>query len=208
MKIKDVKMRNILFVTCFLFSFSTPLFAKDASAYPSPKGEMQSTLDELVTIVTGNPGDENLSVRREKMHDVIAPRFDFREMAKRSLGAKWKSITTEEQEEFVSLFSDLLARTYLGRIENVEKDMVSVNGEKIKFPRALVKTMVDYKGDQFPIDYKLLHSSENGWRVYDVIIENIGLVSNYRNEFSGILRKEKFPGLINRLKEKNDNAKS
>lgn len=175
----------------------------------APKVEMQNTLDQLVDIVSSNAGEENLETRRSKMREAIEPKFDFEEMAKRSLGAPWKSISEEERDEFVELFSELLARTYIGRLENVEKDMVTIQSELVKYPRALIKTSVLFKGDRFPIDYKLLHSKEaqangtTGWRVYDVIIENIGLVSNYRNEFAGIIRKEKFPGLLAKLREKN-----
>jgi phospholipid transport system substrate-binding protein len=79
--------------------------------------------------------------------------------------------------------------------------MVKVESENIESSKAVVKTVVLSKGDTFPIDYKLM--LENGqWRVYDVVIENIGLVANYRNEFSGIIRKDKFPGLMERLRKK------
>jgi phospholipid transport system substrate-binding protein len=69
-----------------------------------------------------------------------------------------------------------------------------------------VKSTVEYKGDTFPIDYKLLYSEGSGWQVYDVIIENIGLVANYRSEFAGVIRKEKFKGLLERLRDKIDKA--
>lgn len=173
----------------------------------SPKAEMQKTIEQLVDLVEKYPGDENLSVRHEQMREVIGPKFDFDEMAKRSLGAKWKSISATERTEFVDLFSELLATTYLGRIENVERNMVTVKEEKLRMPRALVKTTVDYKGDLFPIDYKLLNG-DKGWRVYDVIIENIGLVANYRSEFAGIIRKHKFSGLLDKLRQKNAGEES
>jgi phospholipid transport system substrate-binding protein len=168
----------------------------------SPKVEMEKTLEALVQIVEKLPGEENLTARHVEMRKVIGPKFNFEEMAKRSLGAKWKTISKGERTEFVDLFSELLAKTYLGRIENVERNMVVVKEEKLKFPRALVKTTVDYKGDLFPLDYKLLNTDGN-WRVYDVIIENIGLVANYRSEFAGIIRKHKFSGLLEKLRTKN-----
>lgn len=192
----------VLLVSAFIPPFA---WAEDA---PSPKSEMETTLNSLVAIVEANHGAEQRQVRRDKMRDVIEPKFNFEEMAKRSLGAKWKEINQTERTEFVDLFSELLATTYLGRIENVEKGMVDIKAETLKFPRALVKTVVTYKGDQFPIDYKLLFDGSKGWRVYDVIIENIGLISNYRNEFAGILRKEKFSGLLERLREKSQNEQS
>lgn len=168
---------------------------------PSPRVEMQAVLDQLITIVTENAGDENATVRRDKMRAIIEPKFDFQEMAKRSLGVNWKSISPAEREEFVDLFSGMLSRTYIGRIEKVQEDMVEIRSETLRHPRALVKTIVTFDGGKFPLDYKLIYGND-GWKVYDVIIENIGLISNYRNEFAGIIRKETFQGLLARLREK------
>ena len=164
--------------------------------------EVSTTIDLLVETVALYPGDEKLKQRRASLHDIIAPRFDFAEMAKRSLGTHWAKVSDAERDEFVDVFSDLLARTYLERIEHIRKDTVFIKGEKLRSERvAVVHTIVTHKGDKFPIDYKLVKRS-GGWRVYDVVIENIGLVSNYRNEFSGIIRKEKFTGLMKRLRKK------
>jgi phospholipid transport system substrate-binding protein len=122
-------------------------------------------------------------------------------MARRSLGSNWNEISAAEQADFTTVFSELLARTYLSKIETVKRGMVKVESESVESSKAVVKTTVLSQGDTFPIDYKLM--LENGqWRVYDVVIENIGLVANYRNEFSGIIRKEKFSGLMERLRKK------
>ncbi|RIL09909.1 MAG: organic solvent tolerance ABC transporter substrate-binding protein, partial [Proteobacteria bacterium] len=147
------------------------------------------------------PALRQVKERREKLRAVIQPRFDFQEMSKRSLGPYWNEATPAQRTEFVDVFSELLARTYLGRIETVRTGMVKIDNEAVDFPKAVVKTTVTLKGDAFPIDYKL-QSTDGNWRVYDVVIENIGLVANYRNEFAGIIRKEKISGLISRLKDK------
>lgn len=177
-------------------------------AEATPINDMQSTVNSLVEVVEMYPGDDNLTTRRAELRKIIAPKFDFNEMAKRSLGAQWLKIDEQQQAQFVSVFSELLAKTYLARIENVERNMVTVDSEKIsestssKLSKALVKTTVSYKGDQFPIDYKLFRREQQTWKVYDVVIENIGLVSNYRNEFAGIIRRHNFDGLIERLQKK------
>ncbi|MCB0352399.1 MAG: ABC transporter substrate-binding protein [Bdellovibrionales bacterium] len=186
------------FLPIFLFLLVPFAGAEDLA---SPQLQMTQTIDELVRIVEANRGDEKTQERRQKMRAVITPHFDFDEMSKRSLGAKWKEINSQQRTEFVNLFSELLATTYLKRIENVENGMVDVKSEKIQAPRALVKTTVNYKGDIFPIDYKLL-KGDSTWKVYDVIIENIGLVANYRNEFAGIIRKDGFEGFLDRLRKK------
>jgi phospholipid transport system substrate-binding protein len=180
-----------------IFGVSLALCEEQASA----KAQVTSTIDEVVRIVESLPGDNNRSERRTKLRQVIDARFDFDEMSKRSLGTNWAARTPAEQKEFISLFSDLLARTYLNRIEEVESGMVKIVSENGDDKKATVKTKILLKDESFPIDYKLLNEGGN-WRVYDVVIENIGLVANYRNEFAGIIRKEEFSGLIKRLKEK------
>jgi phospholipid transport system substrate-binding protein len=167
----------------------------------SPKAQMQKTIDDIIVIAGEHAGDAAKTVRREKLRELINPKFNFAEMSKRSLGPNWNDLSPDEQKEFTTVFSELLARTYLSKIETVKPGMVKVESEQVEAPRAVVKTTVTSKGDTFPIDYKLTLSN-NTWQVYDVVIENIGLVANYRNEFSGIIRKEKFAGLMERLRKK------
>lgn len=167
----------------------------------SPKAEMSKTIDDIIAIATAHPGDDAKAVRRQKLRELINPKFNFAEMSKRSLGANWNELSPNEQAEFTTVFSELLARTYLSKIETVKPGMVRVESEQVESPRAVVKTVVISKGDTFPIDYKLMNANQS-WQVYDVVIENIGLVANYRNEFSGIIRKEKFSGLMERLRKK------
>lgn len=167
----------------------------------SPKADMQQTIDQIIKIASALPGDDKKTERRQKLRELINPKFNFNEMSKRSLGANWTDLTPQEQADFTHVFSELLARTYLSKIETVKPGMVTVESEQVEAPRAIVKTTVISKGDTFPIDYKLMLQS-GSWQVYDVVIENIGLVANYRNEFSGIIRKEKFSGLMDRLRKK------
>lgn len=167
----------------------------------SPKAEIQKTIDSIIATVQANPGDAAKPARREKLREIINPKFDFDEMSRRSLGSNWTEITPAEQKDFTTVFSELLARTYLSKIETVKPGMVKVESEQVEGNKAVVKTVVLSQGDTFPIDYKMMYR-DNGWRVYDVVIENIGLVANYRNEFSGIIRKDKFSGLMEKLRAK------
>jgi phospholipid transport system substrate-binding protein len=189
-----------------IFAFTVGLFllasgAALAETQTSPRNEIQQTIDSIIKTVESLPGDSQKSQRRSKLREIINPKFDFDEMARRSLGANWNDISAEQQKDFTSVFSELLARTYLSKIETVKPGMVKVETEQVESPKALVKTVVLSKGDTFPIDYKLVFK-DGHWRVYDVVIENIGLVANYRNEFSGIIRKDKFSGLMERLRQK------
>jgi phospholipid transport system substrate-binding protein len=172
-----------------------------AQTTPSPKLEMQKTIDDIIRVAAQYPDDAQKTTRRQKLRELINPKFNFTEMSRRSLGANWNEITPAEQKDFTTVFSELLARTYLSKIETVKPGMVKIDSESVNPPKASVKTTVISKGDNFPIEYKM--SFEDGrWQVYDVVIENIGLIGNYRNEFSGIIRKEKFEGLMARLRQK------
>lgn len=192
MMIRIASLVSLLFV-------ALPVYAGPSLA--SPKMEMAKTIDDIIAIASAHPGDDGKVVRRQKLRELINPKFNFAEMSKRSLGANWNDLSVSEQTEFTTVFSELLARTYLSKIETVKPGMVKVESEQVELPRAIVKTVVISKGDTFPIDYKLMNSPHS-WQVYDVVIENIGLVANYRNEFSGIIRKDKFSGLMERLRKK------
>ena len=196
---------HLLLGSVFYISLLFPGLVRADTATPGgPLEAIKATVDQVVAINESLPGDASLTQRREKLRAVITPRFDFDEMARRSLGTNWSAINADQQAEFVKVFSDLLAKTYLARVESAKTGMVKIENEKITPGNpsvAVVKTQVMSKGDSFPIDYKLV--DEHGtWKVYDVVIENIGLIVNYRNEFSGIIRKDKFDGLMARLRER------
>ena len=190
-----MKKLFLLLVLCIAFPITS--FADDEA----PLNLVKSTVNKIIEVVKQYPGDSQTKVRRAEIRKIIEPVFNFNEMAKRSLGDNWNKATPAQQEEYLKLFSDLLASTYLKKIDQVKEDTVSYKGHKVKGDQALVKTDVNYNGDLFPMIYKMKKDS-TGWRVYDVSIENISLVVNYRNEFAGIVRKDKIEGLINQLKEK------
>jgi phospholipid transport system substrate-binding protein len=170
----------------------------------APGDRVRETVDKLLTILNDPrlKGESKKIERREKLKEVVKQRFDFTEMAKRSLGPEWRRRSAEEQNEFVKLFTDLLEQTYLEKIE-------SYNGEKVRYLKereddtnAEVSTkVVDNRGQEFSVDYRL--SKVNGdWKVYDVVIEDISLVNNYRSQFNRVLAKGSFEELLTTLKEK------
>ena len=195
------KLGNLLLLLGLALFVFAPTASLLAAPTTQPQEVIKSTIDSVVKIVEELPGDTNLKSRRGKIKTLLEPRFDFAEMAKRSLGANWSTISTEQQKQFVDAFSKLLSDTYVARIENVKRDMVKVKNESVDGDKAIVKTSVLNKGDTFPIDYRLMDKG-GAWLVYDVVIENIGLVANYRNEFAGIMRREKFDGLMAKISAK------
>lgn len=170
----------------------------------APGDEVRQTVDQLLVILKdprlkeeGNQGE-----RRGKLKQLIYQRFDFMEMARRSLGPEWGRRSPEEQKEFVRLFTNLLETTYLDQIE-------AYSGEKVRYLKgradvnyAEVDTkIVDNKGQEFSFNYRL-HNRDGDWKVYDVIIEQISLVNNYRAQFNRVLARSSFKELLESMRQK------
>jgi phospholipid transport system substrate-binding protein len=132
---------------------------------------------------------------------IVYPLFDFREMAKRSLGSHWRRITRQQQDEFVTSFTELLEKTYADKIDLYEGQKVAYAGETIDKDFAIVNTKLIGKNQSFSIDYKL-QQVDGKWKIYDVVAENISLVNNYRSQFNRILTNSSFEDLIQRIRAK------
>lgn len=199
MKIKQ----HVLAVSIALF---VSLFSEAAArALPAPDEALRSTINDVKSIVQSTKGDVVLD---KKLKDKLYPMFDWDEMAKLSLGPNWQKATAPEQEEFKRLFSELLSRTYLKRIKsNVTASELEIIDSKVDGEKPVVKTKVKADGEPVSVDYRL-RSDGSGWKAYDVVIENVGLISNYRAEFGEILRKDGMPGLLARLKDKKEETSS
>ena len=154
-------------------------------------------------------GGPSLQQRRDEILSIVEEYFDFQEMSRRALGRPWKEISPEKQQEFVRLFKRLLFNTYASRIESGATPTTSTryDGETIEDRIALVKTQVTGNNQaDIEIDYRLLLSGTE-WKVYDIVIEGISLVSNYRQQFASILNGESFEGLLKRLSEKAESTR-
>lgn len=207
-------MKNIIFVCILSCILGVPLFSGiHLSTVAEAKFSMseeelfvQETLNQLLAVLESEdiPKEE----RYENISKILDPKFDFREMSKRSLGVEWSKLKKEQRNRFADVFGTLLENTYISKIELMTRDTVAVTGAS-KFPdtakgvkRASVKTIVNYKGDKFPIEYKMYRKPDAPWKVYDVVIENVGLVNNFRTEFGSIMKKKGFDGLMEQLNKK------
>jgi phospholipid transport system substrate-binding protein len=169
-----------------------------------PGDQVRQTTDKLVAIIKDPQlkGESKKNERRDKLKELIYQRFDFTEMAKRSLGSEWRRRSTEEQKEFVKLFTDLLERAYLDQLESYSGEKIQYLKEREDDNYAKVETkIIDKKGQEFSVNYRL-HNRNGDWKVYDVVIEEISLVNNYRAQFKRALAKSPYENLVNRMKEK------
>ncbi|TLY35954.1 MAG: ABC transporter substrate-binding protein [Nitrospirae bacterium] len=168
-----------------------------------PTDALKQTIDEVIKILE-DPGLKKLDKkkdRRVRLEEVVGHRFNYAEMAKRTLGKEWAKRSPEEQKEFVASFQTLLVNTYIGRIENYSGEKVQYLKETTDGDYAEVKTQIDTGKSIVPIDYKM-HNNSGEWRVYDVVVEGTGLVQNYREQFRRIINKESFEALAQQLREK------
>ena len=132
------------------------------------------------------------------IRNLIDQRFSYEQMSMRSLGSNWKSISKDEQKEFVVLFSKLLENSYVSKIQSAKEEHVNYKDEKVKGKYAMVRTEVFRNTGPIPVDYKLIRMGTN-WKVYDVVIEGVSLVKNYRSQFSRIIHKESYDALKKRI---------
>ncbi len=174
------------------------------AAAGTPTERTRITVDKVINILK-DPAlqpESKKSERRTRLRAAIQPRFDFPEMAKRTLGSHWSRLTAQEQQEFVRLFSDLLESTYVEKIESYKGEAIVYTGEKQDKDHAQVMTnVVTTKGEDFSINYNLRHV-DGDWKVYDIIVENISLINNYRAQFNRVLETAGHDQLLRKLRKK------
>ena len=170
---------------------------------------MKGTIDEVLKILNDKELKEpaRLEDRRQRLEKVVAARFDYPEMSRRSLGAQWNQLSDKDKQEFVDLFRTLLTNTYADRVETYSGEGVQYLNERTEKEYAEVRTKVLSGKTEIPMDYRLLHK-DNDWRVYDVVVHGVSLVNNYRGQFTKILHTSSYPGLVDQLRKKSDKIKA
>jgi len=167
-----------------------------------PLDKVRQTVDNVLTIVdnkTFQPEE-----RRAQIRQAVLQRFGFEEMAQRSMGPHWRTLTPQQRQEFVELFTDLLERSYINRIANYKAGPQGVRypKEDITGDQATVYTEITTeRGEPVNVDYRLLHK-DGDWKVYDIVIEGVSLVNNYRTQFNTIILKDSYAGLVKQMRTK------
>ncbi len=176
-----------------------------STAIPAEAGEpmdlIRQSTDRVIEILKDPALKEDSELRDQKIWEVVSARFDFEEMARRALAIHWRDRTPQEQKEFVDLFGKLLQRSYSGKLAQYTDEKVEYLGEEIEDSRAEVKTKLVSKSMEIPIDYRML-KKPSGWMVYDVVIEGVSLVNNYRNQFNRIVVSSSYKDLVQRMRTK------
>jgi len=170
--------------------------------------QLKSAIDRVVSTLDSPAmkGEGKAAERRAAVRQIANEIFDFGEIARRSLGRYWQPLTDAQRTEFVGLFGDLLERSYISKIELYGGEKIVYSGERMDGDLAIVSTKILTKnGTEVPIDYRLFRRGDR-WLVYDVNIEGISLVSNYRTQFNKIIQSNGYNTLVDRMKAKQTEA--
>jgi phospholipid transport system substrate-binding protein len=188
-------MRNLaaFAVAVGLFLASLPV------AWAGPPTETVREYTEAVQKVLDDPALRKED-RRASVRKIAAEAFDVNESARRALGLHWQQRTAAEREEFVQLFGDLLERTYIAQIDLYSGERLRFTEEKLDGNLAIVRAkLVTKQGTEVPVEARMNRKGER-WLIYDVAIENVSLISNYRSQFDRIIRQNSYPELVKRLR--------
>jgi len=178
-----------------LIAVLVPAVAARAGA---PTERLRSSVDQVLHVVQSQPDTQ---ARRAAIRKIATGLFDFEETAKRALGPHWRDRTPQERREFVQLFTDLVEAAYVGRIERYEGEKVAYVGEQVEGDEAVVRTNVISKQQEIPVNYRMRREPA-GWRVYDVVIEGVSLIGNYRTQFNKIIQTSSYEELVERMRAK------
>ena len=187
-----------VFIAIYLF-----LGTGQLSAESQITADLRGTIDQVLKIVSDKNLQKDPTLRREKLRQAIALRFNYKQMVMRSLAKNYNELSDEEREEFTGLFKKLLENSYASKIENYQDETINYVDEKIKGNYAMVRTQIVRKDGVIDVDYKMLKNNGQ-WLVYDFVIEGVSLIRNYRSQFSKIISTESYGALVSKLSKKVD----
>jgi len=196
-----LKRTTLLTIICLLAA---------VTAFASVTDTVKKTVNEVIQVVSDKDlkKKSNELRRRAAIKRSIAAIFDNQEMAKRALGKHWNTRTTAERKQFTELFATLLENSYAGKIESYNNEKIVYTKESVDGDYAEVKSkVITPKQDEYTLDYRMMKKENGNWMVYDVVIEGVSLVSNYRTQFNRIISTNGYPELVKKLQAKSNEIK-
>jgi phospholipid transport system substrate-binding protein len=187
------KMLLPLGLICFLFGSS------QAVAVPSPTEQLREVVDGVMALLKQPEVDQ--AQRRQQMRDLIAPHFDFEVMSRSILAKNWKKADAAQRDRFVELFKRLMENTYIAAMESYTNETIRYGKEKIRKNKAVAETFIIRTGVEIPVIYRLRQRGDK-WLAYDVVIEGVSIVRNYRSSFASLVKKQGIDGLLANLESK------
>ena len=206
---KIVIVKIVLFISPIFFLLTASM---TAAAQLKPLEELKPPIDSFIAILNDpkyKSNNESLKAQqRDQMLKIAKDIFDFEEVSKRALSRNWRKFSVAEQKKFTEVFGSFIGYTYIDKIQGEYHNEKVVYGDEqiVDQKWALVRTKIKRETLEIPVDYKMKLIGGH-WKVFDVLVEGISLVKNYRTQFNSILRKEKPAQLIERLEKKSINSK-
>jgi phospholipid transport system substrate-binding protein len=185
------------------------MYAAPASA-DNPMSVIQEGVEEIIELLNDPEYEapEKKEEQREKIWEVVNQAFDFQTIARGTLRRHdWENFSDEQKREFIDLFTNLLGNTYLEKLQSEYQDekVIFLNQEMISDTTAIVRSKVVRQSMEYPVDYRMIRRGGT-WRIYNVIVENISLVTNYRDQFSQMLMRDSPEQFLDKLRERVNKA--
>jgi phospholipid transport system substrate-binding protein len=199
-----MKRFRIIILALLVLWFFIPVKNTLAS---SVQDQLKVTIDNVLEILRDQSleGEEKREEKKESLRRVIHERFSYATMSQLSLARHWKKRSDEEKKAFIEMFGQLLEEIYVSKIDDYTGEEVVYVKEFVRGKKAQVYTKIITDTVEIPIDYRMYKTEDGKWMVYDLVIEGVSLVGNYRSQFDQILRKETYEKLVEDLKKKLDN---
>jgi phospholipid transport system substrate-binding protein len=189
---------HVIMLFILAFTITLPVLAGE------PTEQIRQTTDKIIAVLN-DPAlkePERAEERKNLVRQAVYERFDWEEMTRRSLARHWSKRTDEEKQEFISLYAQLLERTYLDRVEGYSGETVSYEDERVEGEYGIIKVKVTNSKDvEIPVKYRVRKKGDV-WLVYDVYVEGVSLVNNYRVQFNSIITRSSYDKLVKKLKNK------
>jgi phospholipid transport system substrate-binding protein len=196
---------KILATSLLLLGLAT---GQAAAKEDSPKEVVSSTIQAIIDVLEAR--DDKTAVNdadREGIRKVVAGKFDYREMSRRSLGKPWKKMDEAKKQAFTNLFRQMLEYSYGNQLAGYHGQKVMFEDAEFKKDKARVKGAVVDSSKSIPMEYRL-HQTDSGWQVYDIKIEGVSLITTFRKDFKSIVKKQGVDGLMDMLQKKVDKLKA
>lgn len=191
--------RSLLLCVSLLILLSSFSFGSFQEGSESAHEVVQTTLSEVFAVLD-NPKLKE-SDKRHRIEDIVANRFDYREMSKRTLASYWNRLSVEDRTEFVDLFRAFLSDRYAGRIKDYSGEKVEYLNERVEGEYAEIRTKLVSGKVDYPMDYRLINK-DGRWYAYDIVVDGVSLVKNYRTQFEKIIRANSYEELVRRMKDR------
>jgi phospholipid transport system substrate-binding protein len=194
--------RSALGATAGLVICAQMVWAPASADAGAPTDQLRSSVDQMVKVLDDPAlkADSRAQDRRAAIRKEAQVVFDFGETAKRALGRHWQGLSEKDRQEFTGLFTDLIERAYISKIERYSGERIAYAGESVEGGLATVRTrFVTKQGTEIPVDYRMQQRGDR-WLVYDVMVEGVSLINNYRTQFDKIIQTSSYAELVRKMK--------